>query len=123
MRLLTADPRHGQIATLAGLVAYGLVFLGFDLALAQVVVTIASALTFQAAADRLTGRDVTSGAKSALISALSLCLLLRTDAIGLVVAAAAIAVGSKFLIRIRGKHVFNPTNIAVVALLLTSDQV
>ena len=65
MRLLTADPRHGQIAT------YGLVFLGFDLALAQVVVTIASALTFQAAADRLTGRDVTSGAKSALISALS----------------------------------------------------
>src|SRR5262245_11520855 len=122
MRFLE-DPRHGQIATLAGLVAYGLVFLDFDLTITRVVVTIASALTFQAAADRFTGRDPVSGAKSALISALSLCLLLRTDAIGLAVAAAAIAIGSKFLIRIRGKHVFNPTNLAVVALLLMTDRV
>jgi len=31
---------------------------------------------------------------------------------------AFLAVGSKFLIRARGKHVFNPTNLALAALLV-----
>jgi Na+-translocating ferredoxin:NAD+ oxidoreductase RnfD subunit len=118
-----ADPRHGQIATLATLLVYGLTVLDFDITLAQVVVTIVSALTVQAIADWWTSRDRVSGAKSALISALSLCLLLRTDALVLAAVAAAVAVGSKFMIRVRGKHVFNPTNIAIVALMLTTDRV
>ena len=118
-----SDPRHGQIATLASLLLYGLTVLDFDITLAQVVVTIVSALTVQAIADWWTSRDRVSGAKSALISALSLCLLLRTDALALAAVAAAVAVGSKFLVRVRGKHVFNPTNIAIVALMLTTDRV
>jgi hypothetical protein len=64
-----------------------------------------------------------SGAKSALISSLSLCLLLRTDALVLAATGSAVAVLSKFLIRVHGKHVFNPTNIAIVALMLTTDRV
>lgn len=121
-RWLATDPRHGQIATLATLLTYGLLHLGFDLTLAQVVVTIGTALGVQAACDRWTGRPVASGAKSALISALSLCLLLRTDVLMLAALAATIAVASKFLIRVRHKHVFNPTNLALVVLLLTSGQ-
>ena len=35
-RTLTADPRHGQILTLASLLTYGLGWLGFDLGLTQV---------------------------------------------------------------------------------------
>ena len=62
-----------------------------------------------------------SGCKSALISALSLCLLLRTDWLALAALAAVVAVGSKFLIRVRDKHVFNPTNLAIVALMLATD--
>ena len=120
-RTLTADPRHGQILTLASLLTYGLGWLGFDLGLAQVAVTLASALAVQRVGDWWTGAPWRSGAKSALISALSLCLLLRTDALWLAAVASAIAVGSKFLIRVRGKHVFNPTNGALVALLLTTD--
>jgi Na+-translocating ferredoxin:NAD+ oxidoreductase RnfD subunit len=118
-----SDPRHGQIVTLASLLLYGLTVLDFDITLAQVVVTIVSGLAVQAIADWWTSRDRVSGAKSALISALSLCLLLRTDALVLAAVAAAVAVGSKFLIRVRGKHVFNPTNIAIVALMLTTDRV
>ena len=118
-----SDPRHGQIATLAGLLLYGLTILDFDITLAQVVVTIVSALTVQAIADWWTSRDRISGAKSALISSLSLCLLLRTDALVLAAIASAVAVGSKFLIRVRGKHVFNPTNIAIVALMITTNRV
>jgi enediyne biosynthesis protein E5 len=120
-RLLKADPRHGQIATLGTLLVYGLIFLDFDLTLAQVAITIVTALGVQWACDGWTARDHASGLKSALISSLSLCLMLRTDALALAALAAALAVGSKFLIRVRGKHVFNPTNLALVALMLTTD--
>jgi Na+-transporting NADH:ubiquinone oxidoreductase subunit NqrB len=61
--------------------------------------------------------------KSALISALSLCLLLRTDSLVLAAAAAAVSIGSKFVLRFAGKHVFNPTNFGLVALMLVSDSV
>src|SRR5262245_54396369 len=112
---LLADPRHGQIATLGSLLIYGLFWLDFDLSAAQVAVTVATALLVQVAADR-------RGVKSALISALSLCLLLRTNNLLWAAAAAAIAIGSKFVIRVRGKHVFNPTNGALVALMLVTDE-
>jgi len=120
-RWLSADPRHGQIATLALLLAYGLGRLGFDLTVGQALVTIAAALLAQATADWVTGRPRSSGAKSALISSLSLCLLLRTDHLLLAVAAALVAVLSKFVVRVRGKHVFNPTNLALVTCLATTD--
>ena len=58
---------------------------------------------------------------SALITSLSLTLLLRTEFVALAVLAAVIAIGSKFLVRVRGKHVFNPANVALVTLMLASD--
>ena len=42
--------------------------------------------------------------------------------IALAALAAVIAIGSKFLVRVRGKHVFNPANVALVSLMLVSDQ-
>jgi hypothetical protein len=122
-RPFMADPRHGQIATLASLLAYGLTFLEFDITLPQVVITLAAALLTQQLGDLWTSRDRTSGAKSALISALSLCLLLRTDALSLAALGAALAVGSKFLLRVGRKHIFNPTNFAIVAMMLTTSGV
>lgn len=121
--LLAADPRHGQIATLSTLVIYGVGWLDFDLTVLQILVTIGTALAVQWVGDAWTGAPRRSGAKSALISSLSLCLLLRTDHLWWAAAGAAIAVGSKFLIRVAGKHVFNPTNGALVALLLVTDGV
>jgi hypothetical protein len=118
---LFSDPRHGQILTLGSLLAYGFGWLGFDIGVPQVAVTLASALAVQRLGDAWTGAPWRSGAKSALISALSLCLLLRTDQLWIAAVGSAIAVGSKFVIRVRGKHVFNPTNGALVALLLTTD--
>ncbi|MEZ5293506.1 MAG: DUF2330 domain-containing protein [Vicinamibacterales bacterium] len=120
-RWLTADPRHGQITTLGLLLAYGAGGLGFDVSAAQCGVTVATALAVQWLGDGWRGAPRRSGAKSALISSLSLCLLLRTDDLAWAAAGAAIAVGSKFLIRVGGKHVFNPTNGALVALLLLTD--
>ncbi|HUU32901.1 MAG TPA: DUF2330 domain-containing protein, partial [Vicinamibacterales bacterium] len=115
-----ADPRHGQIATLASLLVYGMAWLDFAVSVAQALVTIGVALAVQRAGDAWIGAPGRAGAKSALISALSLCLLLRTDVLAWAAAGAALAVGSKFLIRARGKHVFNPTNLALAGLLLTT---
>jgi Na+-transporting NADH:ubiquinone oxidoreductase subunit NqrB len=61
--------------------------------------------------------------RSPVITALSLGLLLRADSSWLWIAASALAMASKFMFRVRGKHVFNPANFAIVALLLTSDAV
>ncbi|MBM0741252.1 RnfABCDGE type electron transport complex subunit D [Phormidium sp. CLA17] len=59
---------------------------------------------------------------SALITALGLSMLLRTEHIGTMILAAVIAISSKFLLKVNGKHVFNPTNIGIVAaVLLTHD--
>src|SRR6185295_14923363 len=65
----------------------------------------------------------TTSARSALISGLSLCLLFRTNRAALAILAAVLTIAGKFLIRYRGKHVFNPTNGGIVAMLLLSSQV
>jgi Na+-transporting NADH:ubiquinone oxidoreductase subunit NqrB len=61
--------------------------------------------------------------RSALISGLSLCLLLRTNRADLAVLAAILTIGGKFLFRAGGKHVFNPTNGGIAAMLLITNQV
>ena len=110
------DPRLYQIACLAGLLTWGMLSLGFDQTWGRVALLVAVALATQWAGTRLTGLPKFDP-KSALISALSLCLLLRAgDPVWLVVGA-VLAVGSKFVFRVRDKHIFNPTNVGIVALL------
>src|SRR5215813_8121411 len=95
------DPRWYQIAVLSGLLGWGLFRLRFDLAAPQVVVTIGAALATQLACTRI-ARLPKFDPKSALISGLSLCLLLRTDRLGLAALAGVIAVASKFALRVDG---------------------
>ncbi len=118
------DPRLYQIGTLASLLVYGTVWLDFDITMGRVALLLGTVLATQWYFDRrIERRHFLLNARSALISGLSLCLLLRTNSDLLAVVAAFIAIASKFLIRIDGKHLFNPTNGAIVALLLTSNQV
>jgi Na+-transporting NADH:ubiquinone oxidoreductase subunit NqrB len=111
------DPRPYQIAVLSGLLVYGFFGLRFDVTLAQIAVTLGAALVAQAAWTRL-ARLPRFDPASALISALSLCLLLRTSSLAVAALASILAVSSKFAVRWRDKHVFNPSNLALVALLL-----
>jgi Na+-transporting NADH:ubiquinone oxidoreductase subunit NqrB len=110
------DPRLSQIAVRGSLLAAGAGPLGFDVTLPQIAVTLVVALGVQAAAARAAGRPDPAWS-SALISALSLCLLLRTNDVRFAGLAAVIAIGSKFALRVGAKHVFIPTNVAIVALL------
>ena len=56
--------------------------------------------------------------RSAVIAGLSITLLLRTNFLGLYVLAAFLVVATKFWVRFDGKHIFNPSNIAIVLCLL-----
>jgi Na+-transporting NADH:ubiquinone oxidoreductase subunit NqrB len=114
------DPRVYQIATLACLLVYGIGWLDFDITAARAALLLAAALGTQAVGDRIEGR--TANWKSALISGLSLCLLLRTNDPALALLAAVITIGSKFVLRFRGRHIFNPTNGGIAAMLLLTDQ-
>jgi Na+-translocating ferredoxin:NAD+ oxidoreductase RnfD subunit len=59
---------------------------------------------------------------SVLISALSICLLLKVNAWWVSLFAAALTVGGKYIFRIRGKHIFNPSALGIVLTLLITKQ-
>lgn len=114
------DPRYYQIAVLGLLLGYGIVELDFGIHWQNAVVIVTTALAVQFAGT-LYARLPRFDPLSPLITSLSLTLLLRTDDVLLAAAAGGIAIGSKFLLRVRGKHLFNPANFALVSLMLVSD--
>ncbi len=116
------DPRLYQIAVLGLLVSYGVFVLDFGIHWYNALAIGATALSVQWAGTRLATLP-SFDPRSPMISALSLILLLRTDDVLLAMAAAAIAIGSKFLVRFNGKHMFNPANVAIVSMMLVSDRV
>ncbi len=115
--LVPRDPRILQIAFLGALLAAGALFRDFSLRPAQIALTFAAALGTQRLLDRLTHKPAPS-LLSATITALSLTLLLRADRLWAIPAAAVFAIASKFVLRVRGKHLFNPANFGVGAALL-----
>jgi Na+-transporting NADH:ubiquinone oxidoreductase subunit NqrB len=123
--LLTRDPRHYQIAVLASLLAWGLVGLDLEVRPAVAATVVATALAVQWLGGKAAGL-ARFDPRSALISALSLTLLLRTASPALAALAAALTIGGKFVIRIPGpgggKHLFNPTNFGIAATLLLTDR-
>ncbi len=114
------DPRHYQIAILSTLIALGVSKFGFHLPLWHAFACIGASLCTQFIGDKVVKRKF--DIRSPLITSLSLTLLLRTGSIWLSLAAGVLAIGSKYFIRVNGKHIFNPANfgIVVVALLFTS---
>ena len=58
--------------------------------------------------------------KSALITSLSLSILLRANSLWFWLAAGFVGISAKFLIRYRGKHLFNPACIGIVTVSVLS---
>jgi Na+-transporting NADH:ubiquinone oxidoreductase subunit NqrB len=113
------DPRHYQIAVLGCLLTYGIWGLGFEVTAGRAGLILCSVILCQALGAMLSKTRFEW--RSALISGLSLCLLCRTNVWWLAALAGIVAIGSKFILRWRGKHVFNPTNLALVLLMLVTD--
>ncbi|HVP60524.1 MAG TPA: DUF2330 domain-containing protein [Myxococcaceae bacterium] len=116
-RLLPRDPRLLQIAFLASFLVLGVAFLGLQIEPWMPPLLLASTCAVQWACERLL-RLPSSGFRSPLITGLGLSLLLRTDAIWVPPLAAAIGIGAKYLVRVRGKHVFNPGMLGLTSCIL-----
>ena len=115
------DPRLYQIGALSALFLYGLAALDLDVSASRAALLLSATLATQFACTRIF-RLPAFDPKSALISGLSLCLLLRTNSAAVALLAAAAAITSKFLLRLRGKHLFNPTNFGILAAMLATGR-
>ena len=115
------DGRNFQIIYLSIFLAYGLGYLGWDAEISKFATIFITCIIVQLIGLHFTTKQYTN-IKSALITALGLCLLLKANAWYTLAIGSTVAIGSKFLIRFNNKHLFNPANIGIIAaILLTGD--
>ena len=107
------DARLFQILFLGSLLLFGALLRDFALRWEQVALAFAAGLAAQAFWIRALGLR-NAGYLSALVTCLGTSILVRADSLWVHPLLAAVAMSSKFAIRIRGKHVFNPANLAVI---------
>jgi Na+-transporting NADH:ubiquinone oxidoreductase subunit NqrB len=107
------DPRLFQIFSLGILLGAGAYFRDFSIRPEQVILTFAAGLLTQAACWTLTPSKPRT-LRSAIITCLSLTLLLRADNLIAHPIAAAAAISSKSFFRFRGKHLFNPATFGII---------
>lgn len=119
---LFTDARHYQIVALACLLSYSLLGLDYGAKRLPSALAISASLATQFVCSRCFGLPHID-LRSPLITGFSLSLLLRADEVWMHALAGVIAIGSKFLLRIDQKHVFNPAGFAIVVLLLTVNGV
>ena len=117
-----ADARHYQIAALGVLLVFNIAALDLGARVLPSLLALASALATQVACSRI-WRLPRIDLRSPLITGLSLSLLLRADEPWVYAAAGVIAISSKFLLRLGGKHLWNPAGLAIVVLLFGTEHV
>jgi len=121
------DPRDYQILFLSLFLLLGVLARDFTVRFDAMLTVLAASLLTQAAADRINAKlhpaiDYKFSLKSAWITGISLCLLLRSNSLPVMAMAGSVSILSKFIFRFRGKHFFNPSNIGIIAAIaLTSS--
>ncbi len=115
--MLIKDVRYIQIIFLASLFIYGLWMFDLSFRWMQVPLTLASGLLTQFFWIKKLNLKSHSFL-SALISSLSIVLLLRSHNLWMHPLAAFIAIHSKFLLQYKGQHIFNPSALGIFAILL-----
>jgi Na+-transporting NADH:ubiquinone oxidoreductase subunit NqrB len=111
------DARWLQIGAVGGLLLFGALSRDFALRWEQSALCFAGAIAAQWAWMRALGlKDV--GYLSAVVTGIGLSVLVRADTLWVHPLVAAIAISAKFVVRIRGKHVFNPANLGVIVAVL-----
>jgi hypothetical protein len=125
---LRLDPRYFQVIFQAVFLSYGILLLHWDPDWPHYFISTGGCLLFQYAADSIKGKRFLKPAEfdrwgfSVLISAMSLCLLLKTNHWEISLLAAFLTVASKYIFRWKHKHIFNPSAFGIVATIwLTGD--
>jgi Na+-transporting NADH:ubiquinone oxidoreductase subunit NqrB len=129
--MLWQDARSYQILFLSSFLLLGVGWKDWTLHLDVVVSAITACLIMQRIAIAYTEQSWPLSAewtfwhpslRSALITGLSLSLLLRTDHWWVMGLAATAAILSKFFIQVDGKHLFNPANFGIIAAISLTHQ-
>ena len=122
------DPRYFQVIFQAIFLSYGILFLHWSADWRHYIISIGACLLFQYAADSIKSKRLLNPNEfdrwgfSVLISAMSLCLLLKTNDWYVSLLAAFLTVASKYVFRFNKKHIFNPSAFGIVTtILLTKD--
>ncbi|MEM7162754.1 MAG: RnfABCDGE type electron transport complex subunit D [Bacteroidota bacterium] len=115
------DARHFQILYLGLFLMLGVFFLGWEMELWNYLAVFSGALITQMLCIIFITKKWHS-IKSALITALGLCLLLKANSPWVLCMAASLAIAAKFFIQFKNKHVFNPANLGIIAAIVLTGQ-
>ncbi len=107
------DPRHFQIFVLLVLVGVQMFWADFGPEMLVLGMVTGAAVVAQVMFSWLF--KVKIDIRSAFISSLSLSLLLKSSMVMVMPFVAFAMIASKFLLRVDGKHIFNPSNFGIVA--------
>lgn len=115
------DPRWLFAAFLGSYVALGHLVLSFNRSLLEIGVALVACCALDMLYTWVSSRRLMFPL-SALISGLGLAILFTSPGAGwLMLAASWLTISSKYLVTWRGRHIFNPTNFALVVMILVSD--
>ncbi|MFV0315711.1 MAG: FG-GAP-like repeat-containing protein [Microthrixaceae bacterium] len=120
-----SDPRMHLALVTTTLQVLGQSVFRFELSIAQILISIATCAVIELAVTIPRDRAITWPA-SAMLTGNGIALIMRTPGTAygdwwslngwwVFVGCAALAMASKYLIRVRGRHIFNPSNLALVA--------
>ena len=130
-KTLTLDPRYFQLFFQTLFLGYGLFFLSWTADIQHYFISIGGCLFFNYCFESIKQKQwlKLSGSNgfrqwgfSVLISAASLCLLLKTNYWTVSLLAAFLTVASKYILRIRRKHLFNPSAFGIVATIVLTKE-
>ena len=126
---LKKDARYFQILFQTIFLGYGIFYLGWKADWWLYITYFTCSIITQLGFEFLLGKKEIAYWKrtgfslpSVLISSFGLSLLLKTNHLEVAALAAFISIASKFLIKINGKHIFNPSALGIVVAIFFTDK-
>ncbi|WP_276503276.1 DUF2330 domain-containing protein [Terrimonas pollutisoli] len=124
---LHLDPRYFQVVFQAIFLSYGILMLHWHADWLHYFISIGGCLLFQYTVDSFKSKRFLQPGEfdrwgfSSLISAMSLCLLLKTNDWWISLLAAFLTVASKYIFKWNHKHIFNPSAFGIVATIFLTN--
>ena len=114
------NPVNLLIAAQGAFISAGLIYLDFGVTSLQIILSVGTAILTELMFSNFGSAKARSQPiqlffpSSAVAAALGICIFFRATTPGLFALAAFLAIASKYIIKIRGRHIFNPSNFAIV---------
>ncbi len=121
LKTLQSDSRYFQIIGQSTFLLAGIFLMGWYNQLPLFLLAILSSVIFQSLAIYF-GVAEQNSLRSALITGLGLSLLLRVNHPLMMVTAAALAIGQKFVFKYKGYHFWNPANFGIAMMALMTNE-